>query len=182
MSPSQAHGSLGTFDFSTDAGSQLCYLYLTLGQDMPSATSPISIAAVGPDGVLAQHSLRRACSRSLLLVGVLVLLVVLQCFIPLRTAIKIGADEDWELSKATLSLHGYHFYTDVWNYQPLLHTWIVTKVLIHVSPSVLGPRLVTSAFALLLLAAVFWIGLRLDGTLVGTVAPFSSWHHQDFWN
>src|SRR5215208_3232219 len=75
------------------------------------------------------------------LLGVLALFIVLQFFVPLRTAIKIGADEDWELSKAMLALKGYHFYTHVWNDQPLLHTSIITSVLRNFSPTVLGPRL-----------------------------------------
>jgi hypothetical protein len=112
----------------------------------------------------------RSTRAFLLLVIALALLVGLQFFVPIRTAIKIGADEDWELSKATLSLNGYHFYTDVWNDQPLLHTWIITNLLKHVSPTVLGPRLVTSAFALLLITAVFWNGSRFGGVLVGTLA------------
>jgi hypothetical protein len=102
-----------------------------------------------------------------LLLGVFVLL---QCLMPLTTAIKVGADEGFEYAKATLALKGYQFYTDVWNDQPLLHTFLITQVLRHLSPSVLGPRLVTSAFALLLLGSLFLISYRLQGLLVATLA------------
>ena len=60
-------------------------------------------------------------------------------------------------------MKGYHFYTEVWNDQPLLHTFLITQVLKHVSPSVLGPRLVTSAFTLLLLSAVFLLSRLVHG-------------------
>jgi len=89
--------------------------------------------------------------------------LALQCLLPLGTAIKVGADEDFEYAKATLWLKGYHLYTEVWNDQPLLHTFWITQVLKHVSPSVLGPRLVTSVFTLLLLSSVFFISRRVHG-------------------
>ena len=44
--------------------------------------------------------------------------VLLQCFLPLGTAVKIGADEDFELSKATLCLKGYRLFTQIWCDQP----------------------------------------------------------------
>src|ERR1041384_4538691 len=105
-----------------------------------------------------------------ILVSLLLAFVLLQCGLPLRTAIKIGADEDFELAKATLSLKGYHFYTEVWNDQPLLHTFLITQFLKRLSPSVLGPRLVTSAFAILLLTSLFFISLRISGLLVAALA------------
>src|SRR5439155_6371516 len=77
-----------------------------------SATEPPSVTAISYRSLI-------------LLIVVLSLFLGLQFFVPLRTAIKIGADEDWELSKATLVLNGYHFYTEVWNDQPLLHTFII---------------------------------------------------------
>ena len=109
--------------------------------------------------------------KATILLGVLLgTFVLLQCGLPLRTAIKIGADEDFELAKATLSLKGYHFYTEVWNDQPLLHTFLITQFLKRLSPSVLGPRLVTSAFAILLLTSLFFISLRISGLLVAALA------------
>src|SRR5947207_8276105 len=82
--------------------------------------------------------------------------VLLQCFVPLRTAVQIGADEGFELAKATLCLNGYQLYTEVWNDQPPLHTFLITQVLKHFS-SIAGPRLVTSVFTAILLSAIFFI-------------------------
>jgi hypothetical protein len=95
--------------------------------------------------------------------------VILQWLLPLGTAIKIGADEDFELAKITLSLKGYKFYTEVWNDQPLLHTSLITQAYKHLLSSALAPRLVTSAFAVLLLTSVFFISLRISGLLVAAL-------------
>jgi hypothetical protein len=99
----------------------------------------------------------------------LLVFTFVQLFLPLRTAVKIGADEDYELSKVTLSLKGYKFYSEVWNDQPLLHTFIVTKVVKNLSPSVLAARLVTSAFSAILLASIFLIALRVSGLAVAAL-------------
>src|SRR6266487_3582078 len=55
---------------------------------------------------------------AIVLVLILFVFVLLQCLLPLRTAIKIGADEEFELAKATLCLKGYELYTEIWNDQP----------------------------------------------------------------
>jgi hypothetical protein len=103
------------------------------------------------------------------ILSLLLLFLTIQFFLPLRTAVKIGADEDYELSKVTLSLNGYRFYTQIWNDQPLLHTFIVTKIVKNLSPSVLAARLVTSVFSAVLLASVFLMGLRVSGLFVAAL-------------
>jgi hypothetical protein len=75
----------------------------------------------------------------------LVAFVALQCCLPLATAVNIGADEDYELSKAVLCLNGHRLYTEVWSDQPPLYVSLLTVILKHLSPTVLGPRLLTTA-------------------------------------
>jgi dolichyl-phosphate-mannose--protein O-mannosyl transferase len=94
---------------------------------------------------------------------------LLQTLLPLRTTVQIGSDEGFELAKATLCLKGHQLYSEVWNDQPPLHTFLVTQVLKHVSPSIFGPRLMTSAFTAMLLCALFFIVLRCGGILVATL-------------
>lgn len=93
-------------------------------------------------------------------VALLLLFGGLQFLIPLRTAVQIGADEGFELTKTTLCLKGYKLYSEVWNDQPPLHTFLITQVLKYLTPSVLGPRLVTVGFAALLLVSVFLMALH----------------------
>jgi hypothetical protein len=100
----------------------------------------------------------------------LTLFLVLQSLLPLRTAILIGADEGFEVAKATLCLKGYKLYTDIWNDQPPLHTFVLTEMMRHLSSTMLGPRLITSVFAVLLLAAVFVLCWRFSGSRVATIA------------
>jgi hypothetical protein len=94
---------------------------------------------------------------------------VLESRVPLRMAVQIGADEGFEAAKATLCLHGHRLYSEVWNDQPPLHTWLVTQVLQHVSSGILGPRLVTAVFAAILLVCVFTIVCRASGLLAGAL-------------
>lgn len=167
-------------------------------------------------------------ARPIFIVAVLLgAFFLLQSWIPLRSAVQIGADEGFEVAKATLCLHGHRLYSEVWNDQPPLHTWLITQVLKLqsrnrssrlVTPtfesarspvgepalpgtgstsaaaepgeadrrdalshdntdrqdalarnSILGPRLVTSAFTALLLVSVFLICRRVSGLLVGTL-------------
>ena len=113
---------------------------------------------------------RRRCQRPVLVLAViLAAYLILESFIPLRTAVQIGADEGFELAKATLCLHGQHLYTDVWNDQPPLHTFLVTQILRYISPSILGPRLLTVGFALLLLGSIFKIVHRVSGLSVAAL-------------
>ena len=100
----------------------------------------------------------------------LALFLFLQWFLPLRTAILIGADEGFEVAKATLWLKGYSLYTDVWNDQPPLHTFLLMETLRHFSSTMLGPRLLTGGFAVVLLASFFVLCWRCNGGLVAAVA------------
>lgn len=84
-----------------------------------------------------------------------VIYLLLEWWVPLGSAVQLGADEGFELSKATLCLHGHSLYREVWNDQPPLHTWLVCFGLRHGSGSVGGARLLTVGFAVTLLVALF---------------------------
>jgi hypothetical protein len=95
--------------------------------------------------------------------------IALQALLPLGKVVKIGADEDFELSKPTLCLHGYKLYTQIWNDQPPLYTFLLTKILRNISPSVLWLRLLTVAFSALLLCALFLLAFRIHGLLTAAL-------------
>jgi hypothetical protein len=101
----------------------------------------------------------------------LIATIILQSLLPLGTAIQIGADEGFELAKARLCLSGYSLYTEAWNDQPPLHTFLVTQLLKHISVSVLWPRILTGAFALLLLASFFSLVRRVSFRLEADLFP-----------
>jgi hypothetical protein len=95
---------------------------------------------------------------------------LLQMFLRLRTTIILGADEGFELAKATLCLKGYHLYSEIWNDQPPLLTVLVTAVLRQLSPTALGPRLLTGSFAALLLGSFYGIVHRISGRWIAFLA------------
>jgi hypothetical protein len=112
-----------------------------------------------------RQTLKGWCALAALL-GVFILL---ESLLPLSTAVQIGADEGIELAKAMLCLQGHRLYSEIWNDQPPLHTFLVTQALRHLGHSVLWPRLITVGFALALLGAVFVIVLRHSGLGVAAI-------------
>jgi hypothetical protein len=110
--------------------------------------------------------LKSAAILGAILTGYLLLVSLL----PLRTTIKIGADEGFELAKATLCADGYRLYTEIWNDQPPLDTFLITQILKHISASILAPRLMTVFFSLVLLASAFAAAHRIHGLGVAALA------------
>jgi len=66
---------------------------------------------------------------------ILTAFVTLQCFLPLGTAIKIGADEDFDLSKPTSCLNRYELYKEIWDDQPPLYRFLITQILKPLDPT-----------------------------------------------
>ncbi len=147
-------------------------------QTVPS-TASIPLTRFGPFGFGERQPATKTVSGrvrygpAVLLILILFVFALLQCLLPLRTAVKIGADEEFELAKATLCLQGYELYTEIWNDQPPLDTFLVTQILKHISPSVFGPRLLSCAFTAILLTAIFLASLRVHGLL--TAALTTAW-------
>ena len=96
-------------------------------------------------------------------------LMVLEIFVPLGSATKLGADEDFELSKTMLCLKGYHFYTEVWNDEPPLYPFVLTHIVGNESPAVFGARLLTTGFTVVLLGALFC------SACASTACPWRCW-------
>src|SRR5438093_1346992 len=107
-------------------------------------TKPHDKASLSPPAdprlTTASRPRRPNFKPAIILAILLVVFATLECLLPLRTAIQIGADEGFNLAKATLCLKGFKLYSQVWNDQPPLHTFLITQLLKHVSPSVLGLR------------------------------------------
>lgn len=97
-------------------------------------------------------------------------LIAVECALPLGTAVKIGADEDFELSKVPLVLHGHGLYTEVWNDQPPLYAFLLSRLAIHFSYSILFPRLLTVGASLVLIGSFYLLAVRLGGMFVATLA------------
>ncbi len=90
--------------------------------------------------------------------------------VPLGSAIKLGADEDYELSKVLLFIKRFHFYSEVWVDQPPLYTWLLAGIVQHTGFSVFGARLITVCLALLLLGSLFRLALNLGNLRTAVLA------------
>jgi hypothetical protein len=97
---------------------------------------------------------------AVILPSIVIVFLLLTTLLPLGRAIKIGADEDFELSKVPLVQTGHKLYTEVWNDQPPLYTWLLLHVVKLGSSRILGPRLLTIGFSTLLLSAFFLLVLN----------------------
>jgi len=112
----------------------------------------------------SESSGNRGPHRQLVALGILLFVFCsLECFLPVGSAIKIGADEDFELSKATLCLRGYHLYTEIWDDQPPLDTFLITELSRVFPRSILAARFPSMVAGALLLSSFFLIILRTNG-------------------
>lgn len=73
--------------------------------------------------------------------------------LPLNKAFEIGGDEGYELMKALLVSQGIPLYDRIWNDQPPLHTALLAWLFNVFGPSAYCGRLLTIAFACILLIA-----------------------------
>lgn len=90
--------------------------------------------------------------------------------VPFQSCVKIGADEDFELAKPVLWLAGYDMYSQVWDDQPPLYTYLIVQALSNLSYSVAWPRLITCGFAGLLLASAFGILRPVYGLVAASLS------------
>jgi hypothetical protein len=109
------------------------------------------------------------CKAAIFFLLLLTVFIGLQCLLPLSTAVKIGADEGFEPAKAMLSVNGYQFYTEVWNDQPPVFAFLLVQIIKHISSSVLWQRLLTVAFAVVLLSGTFWSSFRMHGLAIASL-------------
>ncbi len=69
----------------------------------------------------------RPAECTIALSAVLVAFVALEAGLPLSTSVKIGADEDFEPAKPVLRVAGYEMYSQVWDDQPPLYTYLIVQ-------------------------------------------------------
>jgi hypothetical protein len=67
---------------------------------------------------------------------------------PLASRIEFGGDEGYELQKAFLMKLGFRLYDEIWNDQPPLHTWLLSKALALLGNQTICGRMFSLASAL----------------------------------
>ena len=75
--------------------------------------------------------------------------------LPLGKVLEIEGDEGFELNKAFLQNQGFKLYSEIWDDQPPFYTTALTTVFRMCGPSILGARLLTTCFSLILLTALY---------------------------
>lgn len=77
--------------------------------DGSTTRAQTELKLTGKPDQIAHESPRQNRYRRSFILGLLVAwFLIIESFIPLKTAVQIGADEGFELAKATLCLHGQH--------------------------------------------------------------------------
>lgn len=89
---------------------------------------------------------------------------------PLSTALQFGGDEGYELMKGYLVSRHHPLYFEIWNDQPPLHTELLAFLFQIFGPSAYIGRLISVAFAMLLVASLYHIVRNTSGRIAGLVA------------
>jgi hypothetical protein len=100
------------------------------------------------------------------------MLALVYSLLPLRTALELGGDEGYELTKGFLCSKGYVMYKDIWCDQPPVFPMLLGQVFRAVGPSILAARLVTVGFALALFGALYQLVRQRSGTVAALTAVF----------
>jgi len=96
--------------------------------------------------------------------------LALMVLTPWRTGFGFAGNEGYELMKALLVSRGHPLYGPFWNDQPPLHTELLAGLFRIFGPSADVGRLLTMAFAMLLVGALYGLARRGSNRLAGVAA------------
>jgi 4-amino-4-deoxy-L-arabinose transferase-like glycosyltransferase len=103
-------------------------------------------------------------------IAAIAMLALIYLLLPLGTALELGGDEGYELTKGFLCSKGYVMYKDIWCDQPPVFPMLLGQVFRAVGPSILAARLVTVGFALLLFGAMYQLVRQRSGMVAALTA------------
>jgi len=92
--------------------------------------------------------------------------------VPFASAIEIGGDEHFEVTKAMLWERGYPLYERVWNDQPPLHTAMLMILFQCFGADIIVARFLAAGFGILLLLGCFILVKERHGILAAYAATF----------
>jgi 4-amino-4-deoxy-L-arabinose transferase-like glycosyltransferase len=105
-------------------------------------------------------------------IAAIAMLALIYSLLPLGTALQLGGDEGYELTKGFLCSKGYVMYKDIWCDQPPVFPMLLGLVFRAVGPSILAARLVTVGFALVLFGALYQLVRQRSGMVAALTAVF----------
>ncbi|HWV99159.1 MAG TPA: glycosyltransferase family 39 protein [Candidatus Acidoferrum sp.] len=99
------------------------------------------------------------------------LLVVLS-LLHLGSALRLGDDEGYEVIKGLLCSKGYHLYTDIWNDQPPVSTFLLAGAFKLFGASILTARIVAASFGLILAICFYELIRQRSGARTALLGAF----------
>jgi 4-amino-4-deoxy-L-arabinose transferase-like glycosyltransferase len=84
--------------------------------------------------------------------------------------VQVGPTEGFEVLKGSLCSHVAHLYSEVWNDQPPLHTWLLATLFNLFGPSMKTARALACGFGLLMCVSAFGVARRTGGAFAGWIA------------
>lgn len=104
---------------------------------------------------------------------VILLALALVSVSSIRSAVQIGGDEHFEVSKGLLWAQGHRLYESVWNDQPPLHTILLGTLFKCFGPGIGAARGLAAFFGVLLVMACYFLVKKRCGLLAALVATVS---------
>lgn len=125
-----------------------------------------------PGGRLFEETPIRKVSDFLTKITVLCILTLLALTTAetVRSAIQIGGDEPFEVTKGLLWAKGYPLYKQIWNDQPPLYTVLLGTFFKLSGVDIGAARLLAEAYGIILLTSCFFLVKRTCGAVSGYVA------------
>lgn len=117
---------------------------------------------------ISNHSTK--ANAWLWLLGLCAAFLIIEFLVPLGTAAKLGADEDFEFSKTLLYLKGFKFYSEVWNDEPPLYPYLLAQIANHIAFPLFAMRFLTVCFSLILTISLFTLCLKLNNVRTAILA------------
>jgi hypothetical protein len=145
-----------------------------IGEPLRQTDTAIDPAAEGTRPAstrLRSSSIGRRFSRFLIaLCGGVAVVLVVSGFGPVRSAVQIGGDELFEVSKGLLWTKGFPLYSEVWNDQPPLHTVLLGLTFKLFGPTIHVARALAVGLGLLMFSGFFLLVRKRCGNLAAWVA------------
>ncbi|HWW01835.1 MAG TPA: glycosyltransferase family 39 protein [Candidatus Acidoferrum sp.] len=90
----------------------------------------------------------------------------------LGSALRIGDDEGYEVIKGVMCSKGYHLYTDMWNDQPPVSTFLLSTAFKLFGASILTARIVAVSFGLMLAICFHELVRQRSGSRTALLGTF----------
>jgi hypothetical protein len=139
----------------------------------PTAHAKVKATFDRMECAIGRRSIGRWLPITMLILIVVAIVAYLSAVAPIGTALEFDGDEQLELFKASLLTEGHQLYTDTWDDQPPLLTYIYAGLMKIWGRGVLGPRCFSLACLVLVLCSTGLHLQRTHGSLASLLFVFT---------